>query len=66
MYCIVIGVLTTPWAYQFSACPVLIIIIIIAELNTIERVAETMSGKGYLVVGNKVKEKCNRCYAQLP
>ena len=27
MYCIVIGVLTTPWAYQFSACPVLIIII---------------------------------------
>ena len=24
MYCIVIGVLTTPWAYQFSACPVAI------------------------------------------
>ena len=27
--CIVIGVLITPWAYQSSACPVLIIIIII-------------------------------------
>ena len=34
----------------------------IAELS--ERVAGTMSGKGYLV-GEKVKEKCNRCYAEL-
>ena len=35
MYCIVIGVLTTPWAYQFSACPVLIIIIIMEYSSTI-------------------------------
>ena len=28
-------------------------------------VAGTMSGKGYLVVGDKVKEKCSRCYAEL-
>ena len=40
-------------------------LISIAELNTTERVAGTMSGKGYLVVGEKVKEKCNRCYAEL-